>query len=357
MTEKFDINQIEIQAADFLNYTKAEWDLFHEYRAIRHKEVNPDDPYLDNETTEKSLKMQANHPEFKLNFYSVIDKGKNKFAGSIMYGGFLETSASYEGNKHLIQFKIILLKEYRRKGIGTLVLRQIYEYAKEKNYSLLISDSEEEDGKAFLKAIGAQAALSGVENRLKLEDVDWDMVENWAKEGPKRSPETELKLVYSIPEDIIEAYSKVYSETLNQQPFGSLDVNDIVHTPEILRDTAKRRESLGWKHLTFYTVEPNGDISGLTEIEYRPQMETFAIQLLTGVQQKYRGRGIGKWLKAQMLLQIKEEFPKIKIIATGNATTNAPMLSINDRLGFKPHKEGITAQMSFETLEKYLENR
>lgn len=357
MTENFDVDQIQIKKADLLTYTKEDWNLYHEYRKIRHCEANPDDPFVDNETTEKSLIMQANHPEFNFQFAAVLDSSSNKFVGRVVYGGFRETSASYEGNKHLLQFDLVLLKEYRNKGIETEVMKQIYEYGKKNNHSTLVSGSDEEDGKAFLKEIGAQTALSGVENRLKLDDVDWDMINIWAKEGPERSPNTELKLVYSIPDDILEMYCKVYTETMNQQPFGDLDINDIVFTPELFRETEKRRAALGRKHVTFYTLESNGDISGLTEIEYRPERESMAEQLLTGVQEKYRGSGLGKWLKAVMLLKIKEEFPKVKIITTGNATTNSPMLSINDRLGFKPHKEGITAQLTLESLEKYLENK
>ncbi len=357
MTENFDVDQIQIKKADLLTYTKEDWNLYHEYRKIRHCEANPDDPFVDNETTEKSLIMQANHPEFNFQFAAVLDSSSNKFVGRVVYGGFRETSASYEGNKHLLQFDLVLLKEYRNKGIETEVMKQIYEYGKKNNHSILISGSDEDDGKAFLKEIGAQTALSGVENRLKLEEVDWNMIETWAKEGPNRSPDTELKQVYSIPEEVLEKYCKVYTETLNQQPLGDLDVNDIIYSPELFRETEKQRTALGRKHITFYTVEPNGDISGLTEMLFRPERESLIDQLLTGVQEKYRGRGLGKWLKAEMLLKVKKGFPKAKIVTTGNATTNVPMLSINDRLGFKPHKEGITAQLTLESLEKYLENK
>ncbi len=354
MKDDFDINRIEINPADLLNYSKEDWSLYHEFRKKRHFQIYPDDPFIDNDASEKSLKMQVTHPEFVLHFFTVIDNSTKKLVGQFVYGGFRETSPSYEGNKHLIQFDLALLPEYRKKGIGTLVLKQVYDFAKKNSYSLVISGSEEEDGKAFLKAIGAQTALSGVENRLKLDDVDWVMVETWAKEGPERSPESELKLVDSIPDNIIEKYCNVYTETLNQQPLGDLDISNMVYSPELFREMEKRRASLGRTHITYYTQEPNGDISGLTEMLYIPERDHLIEQLLTGVQQEYRGRGLGKWLKAEMLLKTKEQFPQVKIISTGNATTNKPMLSINDRLGFKPHKEGITAQLKLEDLEKYL---
>ncbi len=59
------------------------------------------------------------------------------------------------------------------------------------------------------------------------------------------------------------------------------------------------------------------------------------MQLLTGVKKEYRGRGVGKWLKADMLLYIRDNFSETKYIQTDNAISNAPMISINDRMGFK----------------------
>ena len=357
MNNDFDMSKIEICEFNPLECSRDEWQLFHDYRRLRHEETNPEDPLTPDEMAEKSLKMQMDHPEFVPHLFVIKDTSLNKRIGTLFYGTIRETSPSFEGNKHLIQYDLALLPEYRRKGIGTRALKMIYDYAIENEKSIIIAGSDEEDGKAFLKAIGAQIALSGVENRLYYDNVNWEMVEEWAKEGPKKSPETKLEFFYSIPEEIIEPYSKLYTETLNQQPLGDLDVSDIIFTPERLREAEKRRLELGRTHLTYITVEPDGEISGLTEMLYIPERKNMIEQLLTGVKQEHRGRGLGKWLKAVMLLRIKDEFSNVNIITTGNATSNAPMLSINNRLGFKIHKEGITGQMITEDLGKYLEGK
>ncbi len=78
---------------------------------------------------------------------------------------------------------------------------------------------------------------------------------------------------------------------------------------------------------------------------------------MTGVRLPYRGRGLGKWLKATMLLKVREEFPQVRVVVTGNATSNAPMLSINERLGFRPYREGLLAQITLKALTTYLEKR
>ena len=80
-------------------------------------------------------------------------------------------------------------------------------------------------------------------------------------------------------------------------------------------------------------------------------------QALTGVDQRYRGHGKGKWVKAAMLLKIRERFPDVKIIVTGNATSNAPMIHINERMGFKLHHEVYNMQVETEKLGKYLKSK
>lgn len=44
-----------------------------------------------------------------------------------------------------------------------------------------------------------------------------------------------------------------------------------------------------------------------------------------------------------MLTVIREEFPQAHYIETGNANVNAPMLSINQRLGFRRYQTQMLA--------------
>ena len=77
-------------------------------------------------------------------------------------------------------------------------------------------------------------------------------------------------------------------------------------------------------------------------------------QELTGVSCEFRGRGLGKWLKAKMILHIKDTYPDVKRIITGNAEANAPMLSINERMGFKKYKGAEGYKFQTEELAKKL---
>lgn len=58
-----------------------------------------------------------------------------------------------------------------------------------------------------------------------------------------------------------------------------------------------------------------------------------------------------------MILYLKEHYPETVAIGTGNAENNAPMLYINNKLGFKKYKESITGQVHLNKLKSYLNSK
>ena len=75
---------------------------------------------------------------------------------------------------------------------------------------------------------------------------------------------------------------------------------------------------------------------------------------MTGVFPKYRNKGLGRWLKAVMLERILEKRPKAKYVRTANADMNAPMLKINNELGFKPYIAECVWQVETDKVAEYL---
>jgi hypothetical protein len=56
-----------------------------------------------------------------------------------------------------------------------------------------------------------------------------------------------------------------------------------------------------------------------------------------------------------MLLRLHEMYPEAEWVSTGNADSNAPMLAINRRLGFKRHRGNIEYQLSRDELAARIE--
>jgi len=348
------MTEYDIQPFDIASASKEEWSKFHKFRRIMTTEVYPGDPITDDTSVESSLSSSLKELEMKC-FAVTLKENPNEMIAILRMQFFKETSPSYVGNEHALRVAgMAVLKEHRRKGIGRNLLKLIYDFAVEKRKRIVIGGTWNAGGRAFNQLVGGTEALEMRLNRLDIDDVDWNMVEEWNRVGSERSPDTSLEFYTKIPDEIIEAYCKKYTEVMNQAPLDDLDVGASVHAPETVRELEETAAKLEETWLTVMLREKNGDISGLSDVYYVPSMSPLLYQWLTGVDQKYRGQGKGKWVKAAMLLKVREKFPDIRTISTGNATSNAPMLSINDRLGFKLYKEIFTVQIETEKLGKYL---
>ena len=67
----------------------------------------------------------------------------------------------------------------------------------------------------------------------------------------------------------------------------------------------------------------------------------------------WHGNGV-HWVKAAMLLHLRERYPEARWMSTENAGSNAAMLKINRAMGFKTYREGTIYQMGRDDLERRL---
>ncbi|HEY2596878.1 MAG TPA: hypothetical protein VGJ79_00170 [Candidatus Dormibacteraeota bacterium] len=335
-------------AVDSRSASREFWSRYHLFRRLRHAEVRPDDPVKPDDLTEKDLKH--NDP-FDIRYrYELVRDGVllSWFTASTAKPG----SPGYESNKHILWADASVRQDQRRRGIGRAWIPLAVELMDRHGCTTLSMGTEETSGHAFLNWIGAESRFGGAENRLDLRSVDWAMLKRWAKEGARKSPTTKLE-VYDghLPEEMWEDYCPQFSTMLNTMPWEQLDHGDIVVTPAHMKDWIERLDEQGANDHTMLTREPDGVISGITDMTYAPSWKPGTIhQGFTGVRGDARGRGLGKWLKAAMLLHVHERYPDVVVVATENAGSNAPMLGINKKMGFKEYRAGTEYQISREKL-------
>ncbi|MCJ2531966.1 MAG: GNAT family N-acetyltransferase [Candidatus Thermoplasmatota archaeon] len=334
--------------------TQEEWARLHAYRHKRHQEVDPDDPELEDATIEAIMKRPDLHWERQR--FAVLDPAKpDAYTGWLAFDVGRPEAPDYEENKHILWTEMEILIPYRRQGIGRRLLREAARVARKREKSLLIGWTQEADGMAFCEAIGAEVGQRARQSRLKLNTVDWNMVALWVAEGPERSPVSTVRwFTNCIDDDFLEEFAQALTEVWNMMPRDNLKIGDEVYTSERIREDEARLAEAGATILTAITQEADGAISGLTQMGYFPDEDWIIDQWMTGVRRSYRGRGLGKWLKAAMLQRVREDMPQVKVVCTGNAFSNAPMLSINARLGFKLYRESIVPQIRTKDLEAYL---
>lgn len=340
-------NEIQLVEVDPKRAGPEFWRRYHAYRRLRHEETRPDDPIRPDDVDEK--RMRRDDP-FETRYYYEITRDGMMLS---WFSALTPTPGSpgYESNKHIFEAYWSVHPDHRRQGIGGSWLPLLVELMDRHRCTVLSTGADEDSGHAFMKWLGAEAKQVETKNRLKLSEVDWAMVRRWADDGPKRSPQTRLEVYEGgVPEAMWDDYAPQLSRMLNTMPFDQLDHGEIVVTPETLREWYALGSIGGERLYTILTREPDGVISGMTECSWAPHRPTLIHQQFTGVRPDARGRGLGKWIKAGMLEHIREVYPEAQWITTENADSNAPMLAINQRLGFKLHRTGIEYQMSRDQL-------
>ena len=325
------------------------WNRYHEFRRVRQEESQPDEPLIPDELEEQLMKRQD---PFQIKHRFEVSRD-GVMLSWLSCDAIAPASPEYETNKQFLEADIYVRPSHRRQRIGASWVPAIVESMDRLGSTILSMPAEAESGHAFLRWLGAEPKLKEIHNRLNLVEVDWDMVERWAAEGPARSPATRLEIYDgSLPEAMWAEFAPQYTALINTIPFEGLEHGEIVLTPAQLREFIERQKMLGERRHTMLTREPDRSMSGITDVDWAPHRPGIIHQELTAVRPDARGRGVGKWIKAAMLLHLRELYPDARWISTENAGSNAPMLAINTRLGFKPHKEVVWYQVGRDALRR-----
>jgi RimJ/RimL family protein N-acetyltransferase len=119
-------------------------------------------------------------------------------------------------------------------------------------------------------------------------------------------------------------------------PREGLEAGDVIIDTEFVAQLDRALTDAGRTRWTVFVRDPAGACVGGTEVIFEPGDPGTVTQQSTGIDPAHRGLGLARWAKAWMLERIRDERQPVLRIRTGNAFSNAPMLAINEALGFRP---------------------
>jgi mycothiol synthase len=316
-------------------------------------ECLPDDPPIPLEETIQNFQSMPPFADIRLWAAWAHDQNEMIAQGNLLI-------LRMEENKHLVQFDITVLPEYRLQGLGRELLGFIAGVTLEEQRRLLLTNSVDRvpGGAAFLTRLGAQKGMEAHTNQLRMLDLYHGLIATWLAKGQENLSEFELGIWEgAYPQEKLMEIAEL-NDLTNQQPLDDLEVEDTHMTPEQLRQLEVNIFARGNQRWTFYLVDrASGKFAGYSETIWNPNRPEIIRQEMTGIFPQYRNRGLGRWLKAAMLAKILEERPQVKVIRTGNADSNAAMLKINNELGFKPYMAETVWQVELQNVLDYLQTR
>ena len=256
-------------------------------------------------------------------------------------------------NLHLGWLDLGVLPSYRRSGVASTLIRQAARHARDSGRTTLMPDTSSliPAGAAFMQYLGAEPGLVEGVNELQMVDLDLELMERWAAAGRKQSGRFELlRIDDSWPTEMIDEVVALH-HVMNDAPVGDLDFNDQTFTADHIIEW---QEELAARNIARFQLAvrdlPSGRLAGYTDLGINPSFPDLGQQGDTGVFEEFRGHGLGKWLKAEMVLRLAAEHPEVTRIRTENAQSNAAMLGINHAMGFRLHHEQTIWQINVEEL-------
>jgi GNAT superfamily N-acetyltransferase len=247
-------------------------------------------------------------------------------------------------NQHLAEASLFVHPEARRRGIGTALLEAVVERSRAAGRTVLLTAAcspvdHPGAGEVFLTARGFELGIAEMQQVCDLEEN----VPGWPA-----PPETGYRLEAwqdRVPEPLVEGYCRMGEAFVSQAPFGELDIEDEVWTPERVAGRDERFVATGRRQLGVLAYADDDTCVGSTELFVNDAASWRALQGGTLVVPGHRGHRLGLAMKLVNLGAVRERFPECRYVFTAVAGMNAPMNAVNALLGFRDVERTLEMQL------------
>jgi mycothiol synthase len=241
------------------------------------------------------------------------------------------------GDPSRMECDLMVCREHRRHGLGSRLLAEVVGMTEDEGRQLLTWSTfgAVQAGEAFSVHVGARPGRVNRTSELVLVDVDWAMVEGWVRAPRARDLGYQLEAVDGVFPEQLREDAVTFHHIMQTAPRDDLEVGDVMIDADFVAELDRNLVEAGTVRWTLLVRDRHGACVGGTEVHYEPWDPEVVLQQNTGVDPAHRGLGLAKWVKAAMLLRIRDEWPDAERVRTGNAYSNAAMLAVNDALGFE----------------------
>jgi GNAT superfamily N-acetyltransferase len=326
-----------------------EWMALHVHRRVIAADCHPDDPILSD--AECEFEMRRADPLWDARHWLALDG-----ADAVGFAGawFRRAGTPY-ALEHARFLKCYgdVAATARRKGIGTLLLQPVHTLMRALDKSVLTLSAHTNAGHAFLTRMGAAAKHSTVECRALLGDLDWPRLHTWENVSGGLGLTFEC-YAGRVPREALAALLPAFTALLSDIPLGALDAPPIRLEIESYDQWYESMARSGGAHHLVLLREPGGRVVGMSDASWDSRSPRIAYQMYTVVARPWRGRGVGRALKAALLRQIRSATHEAQEVRTWNAESNAPILSVNKHLGFRVLRHHADYQITRAELDARL---
>jgi len=341
---------IEIRPFEPHTASRTEWAAYQVYRRLRAAEDAPDLPLLEDAEFEQFVRRQEPLVETR----RLLALRGDEIVGNLVLWVRREGTAGYEDHASYLDAGGGVARLHRRQGIGRSLLQALHRFMRDHGKSVATLKANLPEGHAFLATAGAVRKLRSVENRLEFAKLDWPMLAAWQAQVAENVPPLHWEIhAGRVPVKRLAELIAPMTRLINEQPLGELDIPPIRYDLVAYEAWYAEMDRRGGEH--YLVVLNAGDaLVAVCDASWDQRFPDRVYQALTAVAAPWRGKGLAKAVKAAMLLLLRKRRGEVTTLVTHNAQANAPMLSINRRLGFQVHREECTYQIGQAALAAFL---
>jgi GNAT superfamily N-acetyltransferase len=264
--------------------------------------------------------------------------------GRVVATGLLELPLM--DNLSTAQVQVTTRPGERRHGHGSRVLDHLVGLAAQEGRTVLQSEiswnhTDAPDGRGtpgadFASRHGFELSLVDVKRGLPL-PVPGERLERLAREAEDHHAGYVLRdWEGPVPEELVEELGVLMGSLAREAPVGDLEIEDEVFDATRIRAEEDVLVAAGRRKHTTVAVAADGTLAAYTELAVSDHDPVHAFQWGTLVRPADRGHRLGLAVKVRNLARLQAVEPGRSVVVTWNAEVNAPMVAVNDALGFRP---------------------
>lgn len=337
---------VSIQLFDPQVASPVEIDQYLKFTGLRNQEYWPGELQLSD--AELLQHMLRDFPLTRvIRFVAVVG---HQIVGHLMMDVLREGSEDYELRAPFVVVGAFVLKGFQGRGVAKALARTCLAYMDQHSKNMATIATSFAEGIDFLERLGARQTQEAVENRAPITGLNWAELHTWLSDPPLESLGLRWEIhLDRVPLDRLETLMDPFTVLLNESPMGTTEQPPIRFEYQAHLSWYQELDRRGGEHLVIL-LRDGDNIAAVSSGEWDPRFPLRFDQYLTGVNKPWRGQDLGKCVKAKLLFLLRARHPEIEYVRTFNANANAPMLSINKRLGFTVHRQTYTFQIDRETL-------
>ena len=246
-------------------------------------------------------------------------------------------------NVDKVAFSLSVDLPERRRGVGRALAERLERSAKDDARSLMMTSTilpfdavEDHAHRRFAEACGYELSDFEVVRHLPLPVPD-EQIQEWIDEAAPHHRGYRLETyVDAVADELVESLCVLIGQLTVDAPTGLIDFEEEVVTPQRYAEMVATTAAMGRARYETVALTPDRQVVAQSTLAMSREQSTTVFQLGTFVHREHRGHRLGLATKAVNLRAVQAARDDLTLVTTENGETNDHMVSINERMGFRP---------------------